>query len=206
MPYSSEHKQQTRASIVESARVLFNQHGFDNVTIDMVMNSAGLTRGGFYNHFNNKEELHSEAVSSFLMGRGAQWRAEAGVNTSEINAEAAQQMLQSYLSDEHLEDIEGQCPLIALASDAARSGPAVKASYQDLLEAMVWLYECSLSKAGDENAGAKNKARKNRQKALTLSALSVGGMILARALPNSSLASEVRRAAYDSAEDIIKTN
>ncbi|MFK8020577.1 MAG: TetR/AcrR family transcriptional regulator [Pseudomonadales bacterium] len=204
MPYSSEHKQQTRASIIESARVLFNQHGFDSVTIDMVMNSAGLTRGGFYNHFNNKEELHSEAVSSFLMGRGAQWRAEAGVNASEINAEAAQQMLQSYLSDEHLEDIEGQCPLIALASDAARSGPAVKASYQQLLEAMVGLYDSSLGKAGDERANTKTSAGKLRKQALTLAALSVGGMILARTLPNSELASEVRKAAYESAVDIIK--
>ncbi len=51
MPYSSEHKQKTRAKIVESARILFNRHGFQDVTIDMVMENAGLTRGGYYNHF-----------------------------------------------------------------------------------------------------------------------------------------------------------
>ena len=53
MPYSANHKQQSRASIVEAARILFNRHGFDGVTIDMVMEHAGLTRGGFYNHFKN---------------------------------------------------------------------------------------------------------------------------------------------------------
>lgn len=44
MPYTPEHKQRTRAKIVDSARVLFNRHGFDQVSIDDVMKSAGLTR------------------------------------------------------------------------------------------------------------------------------------------------------------------
>ena len=57
MPYSAEHKQQTRAKIIETARILFNRDGFQKVTIDMVMEEAGLTRGGFYNHFKNKEAL-----------------------------------------------------------------------------------------------------------------------------------------------------
>jgi TetR/AcrR family transcriptional repressor of nem operon len=54
VPYSSEHKQKTRARIVESARILFNRRGFENVSIDMVMAEADLTRGGFYNHFRSK--------------------------------------------------------------------------------------------------------------------------------------------------------
>ena len=57
MPYSPEHKQQTRERIIECARMLFNRHGFDRVTIDMVMERAALTRGGFYNHFKSKEDL-----------------------------------------------------------------------------------------------------------------------------------------------------
>ena len=48
MPYSAEHKQRTREKkVVETARILFNRHGFHDVTIDMVMVEAGLTRGGF---------------------------------------------------------------------------------------------------------------------------------------------------------------
>ncbi|WP_417593748.1 TetR/AcrR family transcriptional regulator [Parasphingorhabdus sp.] len=72
MPYSAEHKRRTRTKIVEAARILFNRHGFENVTIDQIMDAAGLTRGGFYNHFKNKQALYGEAVASFLMGRGAQ--------------------------------------------------------------------------------------------------------------------------------------
>lgn len=192
MPYSSEHKQQTRAKIVESARILFNRHGFEGVSIDTVMARAKLTRGGFYNHFRSKDELFAAAVSSFLMGRGARWRAEAGIDPSRREPVMAKRMIASYLSAEHLGDIDGQCPMIALPSDVSRNGDEVKASYERLLTAMVGLFEGSL----------QNEGKKAREKALTLAALCVGGMVLARTLPGSSLAEEVRSAAHDSAKKL----
>ncbi|MEQ1817750.1 MAG: TetR/AcrR family transcriptional regulator [Terricaulis sp.] len=189
MPYSAAHKQNTRARIVECARILFNRHGYDNVTIEMVMADAKLTRGGFYNHFKNKEELFAAAVSSFLMGRGAQWRADQGIDPTRPTRQAARQMLAGYLSKEHLGDLDGQCPMIALPSDIARSSPEVQTAYQQLLAAMVGLFENSLP-------GPRRAAHK---KALVLAALSVGGMVLARTLPNSKLAESVRSAAYSHA-------
>jgi len=65
MPYSSEHKAQTRERIVHAARRLFNRHGFEQVSIDRVMSEAGLTRGAFYHHFDSKDELYAAAVASF---------------------------------------------------------------------------------------------------------------------------------------------
>lgn len=188
MPYSKDHKQETRAKIVESARILFNRHGFVDVTIDQVMQNAGLTRGGFYNHFKSKEALYAAAVSNFLMGRGAQWRAQAGVDPTIPSPEMARQMIQGYLSPEHLGDLDGQCPMIALPSDVARANPDVQASYQELLDAMVGLFENSLK--AQENA---------RQQALSIAALCVGGMVLARSIPDSGLADEVRKAAFATA-------
>ncbi|MFZ5619255.1 MAG: TetR/AcrR family transcriptional regulator [Pseudomonadota bacterium] len=190
MPYAPEHKQRTRARIVESARILFNRHGFENVSIDMVMAEAKLTRGGFYNHFESKEELFAAAVASFLMGRGAMWRAAAGVDPENPAPEMAAQMIAGYLSPEHLSDLDGQCPMIALPSDVARSNRHVQAAYQTLLTAMVGLFEQSLSES-DADA---------REKALVLAALCVGGMVLARTLPDSDLAEEVRNAAHDEAQ------
>ncbi len=193
MPYSKDHKQKTRARIVEVARVLFNRHGFQDVTIDMIMSEASLTRGGFYNHFESKEALYRVAVSSFLTGRGAQWRADAGVDPSKPGPDMARQMIDGYLSSEHLGDLDGQCPMIALPSDVARANPEVQGAYQELLEAMVSLFEGSV--AGTEQS---------RQKALSLAALCVGGMILARTLPDSALANEVREAALAQAQAIAK--
>lgn len=193
MPYSAEHKRRTRAKIVETARILFNRHGFHDVTIDMVMQEAGLTRGGFYNHFESKEALFSAAVSSFLMGRGAQWRAEAGVDPGNRHPVTAANMIEGYLSEKHLGDRDGQCPMIALPSDIARSHPEVQQAYQELLTAMVGLFCSSL---GEE------QTRQGRRKALTLAALCVGGMVLARTLPDSELAGEIRAAARASALDL----
>jgi TetR/AcrR family transcriptional repressor of nem operon len=194
MPYSSEHKRKTRVRIVECARILFNRHGFENVSIDMVMAEANLTRGGFYNHFKSKEELFAAAVSSFLMGRGAQWRAAAGIDPENPAPEMASQMIAGYLSPEHLGDLDGQCPMIALPSDVARSNPEVRTAYQELLTAMVGLFETSLE---EQDADA-------RQSALVLAALCVGGMVLARTLPDSALAEEVRKAAHLEAQRVTR--
>lgn len=193
MPYRPEHKSETRARIVECARMLFNRHGFANVTIDMVMEAASLTRGGFYHHFRNKEELFGVAVSGFLSGRGARWRAEAGVDPVDPGLGDAANMLRCYLSPEHLGDLEGQCPMIALPSDVGRAGEAVRAAYGGLLEAMVGLYERALPDAAPDRRGT----------ALALAALSVGGMVLARTVPDSRLGTEVRGAALVKALEML---
>ena len=190
MPYSPEHKQASREKIIESARVLFNRHGFQDVTIEMVMAEAGLTRGAFYGHFSSKEALYEVAVSSFLMGRGAEWREESGVHSAQSGSEMARRMISGYLSSEHLNDLDGQCPMIALPSDVARANPQVRVAYQELLTAMVSLFETSI----DSTTGPA------REKALSLAALCVGGMILARTLPDSMLAEEVRQAAFKTAQ------
>lgn len=193
MPYSAQHKQTTRARIVEAARILFNRHGFEDVTIDMVMASAGLTRGGFYAHFDSKEALFAQAVASFLMGRGAQWRDDTGVTSAIPGPDMAKKMINGYLSPEHLGDLDGQCPMIALPSDIARASPLVREAYQQLLEAMVRLFEGNFS-------GQVGSARQN---ALAQAALCIGGMVLGRTLPDSNLAQEVREAARRTAHELV---
>jgi AcrR family transcriptional regulator len=160
----------------------------------MVMEKAGLTRGGFYNHFSSKELLYEAAVSSFLMGRGAAWRKDAGVDPTSPASEMAHQLIRGYLSADHLGDLDGQCPMIALPSDVARANPQVQSAYQMLLDAMVGLVENGLTQ----------KSKEAREQALSVAALCVGGMVLARTLPDSKLANEVRQAAQKSALSMAK--
>jgi len=185
MPYTPEHKAKTRSRIVEAARILFNRDGFSEVTIDQVMASAGLTRGGFYNHFRNKEELYAEAVASFLNGRGKTWRDHAGVDPQNGGPETVWAMINTYLSPEHARDIDGQCPMIALPSDVARATPEARKSYEGLLRAMIWLYEHNLP----------DSTKDKRASACILAALSVGGMVLSRTVEDQALADEVRETA-----------
>lgn len=189
MPYSKDHKAKTRAHIVETARKMFNQHGFEGVSIDTIMDRAGLTRGGFYNHFKNKEALYSEAVTSFLMGRGAKWRSDAGIDMAGLDPQMARQMIESYLSAEHLTDVDGQCPMIALPSDVARAKDSVGQSYQVLVEAIVGLFETGLAK----------QSPTPREAALSIAALCIGGMVLARTVPDAQLSEDIRAAAKQTA-------
>lgn len=197
MPYSPEHKAEVRSRIVEHARIMFNREGFATVSIDQLMEGVGLTRGGFYNHFRNKEELYAEAVASFLNGRGKTWRDEAGIDPVNGGLETVRAMINSYLSPEHLEDIESQCPMIALPSDVARATPEVRSAYLSLLQAMSFLFEHNLP----EESEAKAKGR--RQKALALSALCVGGMVLSRTIDDEAFATEMREAAKETALDML---
>lgn len=192
MPYPKDHKAKTRARILEAARVLFNRHGYDRVTIDQVMGEAALTRGAFYAHFSSKEELFADAIVGFLEGRGARWRREEKVDPSACQLIMAQRMVDAYLSRRHLEDRDGQCPLIAYATDVANAGPRVRNSYQTLVEAMVWIFEMNLEGAPAER----------RSQALSLTALCVGGMIVARAIPETEIAHELLDAAHATATNI----
>jgi TetR/AcrR family transcriptional regulator, transcriptional repressor for nem operon len=178
MPYAPEHKEQTRARIVECARRMFNRHGFEAVSIDQIMAGAGLTRGGFYHHFANKEELYSEAIASYA-------RCNPTLNFAAPARQIALQMVNAYLSRQHLEDLDRHCPMIALPSDVARAGPAVRRTYEMLLSGMVGLFERGVDPA-DGDA---------RQAALALAALCVGGMVLARTLEDDDLAGAIREAA-----------
>ncbi|HEX4597682.1 MAG TPA: TetR/AcrR family transcriptional regulator, partial [Burkholderiaceae bacterium] len=171
MPYPAEHKTETRERILKSARRLFNRSGFAAVTIDEIMADAGLTRGGFYNHFETKEELYAEAIRQFICDGPEAWQ-RAYIDASAQGPELAKMIVDAYLSKEHFEDRDGSCPMIGLPSDAARAGEGVKAAYREVLQMMAGAFEANL----------RSEERSARQRALALVALCVGGMVLSRAI------------------------
>lgn len=193
MPYTPEHKQETRARIVEAARQLFNRHGFTEVSIDDIMAAVGLTRGGFYNHFNTKEELYGESLLSFMSRKTPKGSAKSTVDFSQTGPELARQMVVGYISRHHLSEIDEQCPLIALPSDVARAGPVVRETYRNVLEAMAGLFV----KNAPETDGLTA-----RQRGLAITATCVGAMVLARTIDDNDLADEfcdaARRAIFAS--------
>ena len=114
MPYSSAHKRDTHEKIVESARRLFNRKGFSEVSIDEVMENAGLTRGGFYRHFRDKDELYSEAVRRFLCTEAPKpWQPKPSQRWTAPKPRG-QRVVDAYFSRDHFDDRETCCPLIAL--------------------------------------------------------------------------------------------
>ena len=181
MPYSAEHKEGTRQRIVTSAARLFNRKGFAEVTISEIMTAAGLTHGGFYRHFRSKDELYSEVISQFLCRPAEPWQ-QKPAERCVPGQPFARYVVDAYLSREHLDDVDGSCPLIGLPSDAARGGEAVKTAYRQVTESMIRLFEANLS--GPE-----------ARDALVFVALCVGGMVLARGIDDRALGDELRKSA-----------
>ena len=177
MPYRPDHKVETRRRIIESARRLFNRKGFTEVSIDEVMENAGLTRGGFYRHFMDKEELYAEAVRHFLRKEVPE-RWQKGPVKRMPGHTFARSVVDAYLSRDHLEDVEGSCPLIALSSDTARISGGVKAAYREVAQSMIEVFKANL------------QGRTARDQAVVLVALCVGGMAIARALDDQTLAND----------------
>src|SRR6516165_12576295 len=52
----------TRERILNSAELLFAEHGFDRVTMPMIASASGITAGAIYKHFDSKSDLFFEMV------------------------------------------------------------------------------------------------------------------------------------------------
>src|ERR1700753_527141 len=63
MRYSLEHKAQNHENILAVAARSFREHGGDSSGIGTVMKKVGLTQGGFYKHFQSKDDLFVAAVT-----------------------------------------------------------------------------------------------------------------------------------------------
>jgi TetR/AcrR family transcriptional repressor of nem operon len=188
MPYPADHKDKTRARIVDSARVLFNRHGFESVSIDDVMKNAGLTRGGFYHHFPSKQSLYAAAVSSFTSCNPFAERLEQKPKQRSPR-ELAELLVDTYLSDETLAEVDKHCPLIALPSDVARAGLQPRAAYTQLVESMLEIFRAAFPK----------NDRQGDRKAQLIVNLCVGGMLIARTTDDPSLREQLRAVARSEA-------
>jgi AcrR family transcriptional regulator len=188
MPYSPEHKAHTRQRIVESARKLFNHFGFEQVTLDQIMSGAGLTRGAFYHHFDSKDELYAAAVASFVSCNPFAVKTAGAARALKDPRRLARMLVDLYLSDEALDNIDMHCPLYALPADVARAGLEPQQAYTDLIRGMSHIYRSALKGVRDAD-----------QRAQAMVSLCVGGMVLARTTNDPDLRRSLRKSARSQA-------
>ncbi len=112
MRYSPDHKEKTRARILESAATAFRRQGYHATGVDKVMEQAGLTAGGFYAHFPSKDALLAEALEHYAAH--ASGKLEVGLeDASEL--ERARAIVDRYLTASHRGHPERGCPIPSLA-------------------------------------------------------------------------------------------
>jgi TetR/AcrR family transcriptional repressor of nem operon len=183
MPYPAGYRAEVKAKIVQSARRLFNRHGFDNVSIAQIMAGVGRTHGGFYSYFGSKSDLYSEVLGCFFTDPN--WKnCWEGVDVDLASANVGPQVVRAYLSQQHFDDVENSCPMAALPSYVSRSGKSAKRAFETVFKAMVSVLERS----------SKERGKQRREIAQAVAALCVGGMVVARALDDRKVADELRNA------------
>jgi TetR/AcrR family transcriptional regulator, transcriptional repressor for nem operon len=176
---SRQEAAQTREAIVAAAADLIRRTGIAEASLADMMAAAGLTHGGFYRHFRNKEHLISEALSA----AGGKAIATIGQKMAKGGLKAA---VDGYLSTSHRDSPTPICPFAALGSEMARSRKVTKAAATEVLEKLF------ATLAGD--APDREEARGDAIVALSMM---IGAMTLARIVADSDLSSEILDRAND---------
>jgi TetR/AcrR family transcriptional repressor of nem operon len=192
MPYAAGHRAAVKKTIIDSARKLFNRHGFESVSIQQIMAGAGLTHGGFYSYFKSKSDLYAEVLSCFFTD--PEWKScWEGVKVDLSSGDVGPQVVRAYLSRQHFENVEDSCPMVALPTDVARSGKSARSAFETVFRSMVSVLERSLT---------RNGRPRRRATAQSIASLCIGGMVVARALVDPALAGELREACKSVALDL----
>jgi TetR/AcrR family transcriptional repressor of nem operon len=107
--------------LIDAASRLFRERGLDAVSVPDVMGEVGLTRGGFYKHFESKEALVATAIEAAYDDQ-LQMLACHVAEHPDDPAAAREAFLDFYLSPAHRDDPGGGCPTV-LANAIAQSEP-----------------------------------------------------------------------------------
>ncbi len=132
MRYSIEHKAQNHENILSVAARSFRENGGDSSGIGTVMRKVGLTKGGFYRHFQSKDDLFVEAVARAFDEMG---RSMVEVAESAPEGQALRAMIERYLSTRHANSPGTGCVLSALGPELARKPLAVRKRIEAALDA-----------------------------------------------------------------------
>jgi TetR/AcrR family transcriptional regulator, transcriptional repressor for nem operon len=111
--------------IVAVAARAIRRGGFQGVGVADIMKEAGLTHGGFYAHFRNRDALLAEALER--AGQDTAARLRDGVARRQARGHSPlRALVEAYLSDRHLGEIETGCDVAALASEMPRQAAEVR--------------------------------------------------------------------------------
>jgi TetR/AcrR family transcriptional repressor of nem operon len=175
-----------REKILEVAGTLFRERGFDGIGVADIMKQAGLTHGGFYGHFESKDDLAAESAARVLGRPGWAERLSQTANPS------LESLVRGYLSPRHRDNPGHGCLLAAVGSDVARQPRSVRRAFTDGLRSRLDVLRRLVP-------GRSTAAK--RQRALAVMAGLVGALMLSRAVDDPKLSDEILEAAATTLSD-----
>lgn len=174
MKVSKARAAENRQGILDAAARLYREHGLSGVGVADITRDAGLTHGGLYRHFENKDALVREACA-----RAFDWTItpldgmEKDMGSGDAGLAAR---VTSYLSPQHRDHPGEGCPAAALAVDAARAGGELSEVFAQGIERNIDRFARMLEGLEHGEPSAEGRAR-----AMQILATMVGGLALARA-------------------------
>jgi len=182
MKVSRETAAANREKIVDVASRLFREKGFDGIGVADLMKEAGLTHGGFYGHFESKDQLAEEASDRAVERALKRWREIA----DGAGDDAFEALVKNYLSEERFSSPGAGCLFAALGSEASRQRKTVRRVFAEGFEKFIAILA--------DAAPGRTKAEKRKRSIAAFSEM-IGALVLARAVNEPALANEILRTA-----------
>jgi TetR/AcrR family transcriptional repressor of nem operon len=179
MARSQEDKAASHERIVKIAARRMREEGTGAPGVAEIMRAAGLTHGGFYKHFDSREDLVAEAVE----------RAFADNTRRSARFETLAEYADWYLSPAHRDGPGTGCGIAAFSADAARDTARVREAYGAQVERYLDRLE---TWTGD------------RETAVQALALLIGGLQTARALGDGAQSDQVLAGARDAVKALAR--
>jgi TetR/AcrR family transcriptional repressor of nem operon len=174
---SKETTERNRGALLRAASRVFREKGIDGVGVAEIAKEAGLTHGALYKHFPSKGALAAEAFYDPIATKG----------TAKGDFRSFEEHMDAMFSTEHRDNLANGCPMTASASEIARQGAGVAASFTRAFKEKVTTLENSIE--------GKLTASQSRDLAVSALAAQIGAIAVARAVAkiDPSLSEEVLR-------------
>jgi len=166
---SSKKVAEHRTALLETARRLLQERGFDGAAVAEISRAAGLTQGALYGQFQSKDALAAEAIRKSFAEGVAAWGGLRGQGPDALSA-----LLEAYLCEAHAKDPGTGCTLAACVSEIGRQDATIGTAYADGFRQLVGVVQQVLP--------ADLPLDESRRRALALLAGMVGSLAIARAL------------------------
>lgn len=185
MRYPPGHKAEVHRKILKDASRRVRAEGLSGAAVATVMRDAGLTHGGFYKHFESKDELLLQSLSEAFRDIGDTL---VQVATQSRPDSAWKAIVKAYLSLEFCDHPDRGCPLTALAPELTRVDKRMKGR---ILPHLVNYKDRMLPFMPGRQAAEKERAF------FMIFSTMIGAMEIARILPEPAMREKVLAAAKE---------
>jgi TetR/AcrR family transcriptional regulator, transcriptional repressor for nem operon len=170
---------ETRERIVSTASRMFLEKGLEAVGMRDIMAAASLTPGGFYRHFESKEQLISEANAAAFDRLMTMFETRT-VDKSLV--EALETIVSVYLNQSQYEGSTYLCPLSMIGAELSHCEPKVRGIAINGYQRLVQLLADRLPQLGKDEALAVSSG---------LVSTMVGAVMLSNIAPDKATAKSI---------------